>query len=422
MRGAWKFYLVGVAAWFIFAGTSMAQPVPAVPLAPAPVAAAPAASGGGLWSFLIPSADQKAACKEHWCNSAIGKLVGAAMQPVAAFSGGLITDRCAIPTAAELAAPEDSAEGAAALIKADELAAKKRREDVRYLGTVDCSRWPEAETALILSLRADRNECVRFEAALALSRGCCCTPKTVAALSITVSGSNRDGFPIEKSERVRMAAAHALDHCLACLQPLNPILPVPVDDRKNDKKGTGELTQAPANGVTTAAATKPAAQPAPVQKVNFYQQVDHKTIAPLVEKARADQAQIQHNNGNKTTRTNGLFEIVTHSFTPPAVEVEGPAGYPAQTTQQYLQPYPQYREPQIIQPAVNQNRGLIPAMLGNGSRPANGAISPYNQSTITPARVRVESTTPYAPSRTPATGASNSTYIAPMSVNDILQQ
>src|SRR5262249_5300074 len=69
----------------------------------------------------------------------------------------------------------------------------------------------------INALRADRNECVRYEAALSLGRGCCCTKNVLAALSITVSGSDRDGNPSENSERVRAAAQFALDHCLARL-------------------------------------------------------------------------------------------------------------------------------------------------------------------------------------------------------------
>src|SRR5207237_2362732 len=118
---------------------------------------------------------------------------------------------------ADLAKPSDSPAGAAAKIKADEAAAKARREAVRYLGTVDCHYWPEAQDALINALRADRNECVRLEAAWVLGRGCCCTKKTIVALSITVAGSDRDGNPYEDSDRVKAAAAAALAHCLGCL-------------------------------------------------------------------------------------------------------------------------------------------------------------------------------------------------------------
>jgi hypothetical protein len=109
--------------------------------------------------------------------------------------------------------PPDSAGGAAAAIKKDEADAKARRLAVRYLGTVDCFRYPQASEALRLSLRADPNECVRWEAALALRNGCCCTNAIIKALEMTVTGSKADGFPEEKSDRVRAAAAEALARC-----------------------------------------------------------------------------------------------------------------------------------------------------------------------------------------------------------------
>jgi len=107
------------------------------------------------------------------------------------------------------------AEEAAQKIKADEAQAKARRAAIKYLGTVDCHYFPEAEKALIGGLLNDRNECVRLEAALALGHGCCCTKKTIEALQVTVSGSNKLGNPGETSERVKAAAFAALQRCLA---------------------------------------------------------------------------------------------------------------------------------------------------------------------------------------------------------------
>src|SRR5439155_21995997 len=104
----------------------------------------------------------------------------------------------------------------AAQIKKSEAQAKARKAAVRYLGTVDCHWFPEAEAGLVNALRGDTNECVRFEAAISLGHGCCCTKKTIAALSMTVSGGNKDGKPSENSERVKAAAMYALQHCLAC--------------------------------------------------------------------------------------------------------------------------------------------------------------------------------------------------------------
>src|SRR2546425_250805 len=83
------------------------------------------------------------------------------------------------PTAMSCVSP---AEAAAAKIRADEAGAKARRTAVKYLATVDCHYYPEAEAALIAALRADRNECVRLEAALALGGGCCCTRNAAQAL------------------------------------------------------------------------------------------------------------------------------------------------------------------------------------------------------------------------------------------------
>jgi hypothetical protein len=90
------------------------------------------------------------------------------------------------------------------------------------LAGADCHYWPEVTDALIGSLRADRNECVRLAAALALNHGCCCNRATIKALTITVSGSNEDGNPSETSERVKAAAMAALVHCLSCYVEVEP--------------------------------------------------------------------------------------------------------------------------------------------------------------------------------------------------------
>jgi hypothetical protein len=103
--------------------------------------------------------------------------------------------------------------GAAARIVSDERGARARRAAVRLLGTMDAHRWPEVEQALIASLRADRNEAVRLEAARALAQGNCCTEKTRAALQITADGTDQDGNAAETSARVKKAAREALKVC-----------------------------------------------------------------------------------------------------------------------------------------------------------------------------------------------------------------
>src|SRR5262249_41623781 len=153
-----------------------------------------------------PTPEQKANCRACICNTGLGQLFSNSLKPAAAFTGGILGPICPglnDPLKDDLLKPADSAEGAASQIKADEANAKARRAAVRYLGTVDCNWWPEAQDALVNALRADRNECVRLEAAWALSRGCCCTKKVVEALAIAISCSSRDGNPKETSDRVR---------------------------------------------------------------------------------------------------------------------------------------------------------------------------------------------------------------------------
>jgi hypothetical protein len=155
--------------------------------------------------------------------------------PVGAVSGGFIPPLCPIaPTPDQIAALEKAVPGGAAAtaakIKASEADAKARVAAVEYLGTVDCSRWKEATKALIISLRADTNECVRYAAATVLNSGCCCNKDTIEALRICVAGEDKDGNPAETSVRVKAAAFNALQNCLTKVpevlpeeQPRSPI-------------------------------------------------------------------------------------------------------------------------------------------------------------------------------------------------------
>jgi hypothetical protein len=197
-------------------------------------------------------------------------LLGGFVTPLSAATGGVISPLCP-PNAAnpsDLAKPPTSAEGAAARIKKDEAEAKARRAAVRYLGTVDCRHWPEAEEALINALRADRNECVRFEAASALGNGCCCTKKVVEALRLTVTMSAKDGNPAENSPRVRHRAEVALEHCQSCadpgvLQPRQPERPARPETPTSASKAPGAALEmdsrrngdAPAGTLLAASAT-----------------------------------------------------------------------------------------------------------------------------------------------------------------------
>jgi hypothetical protein len=229
----WQKWCAGLA---LMAGVSpaaraqvpVAAPAPAfIPGAPVPSAAgaAPVAGAGNMWGFLCMTPEQKLQCKMCFCNSAIGRIFNASMAPVAALSGGLFGTCCPLINPAALLLPPDSAAGAAARVMADEADAKARRAAVCYLGTVDCNYWPEAQDALIVSLRADRNPCVRLQAALVLNRGCCCTLPIIEALVLTVSGSDADGNPREDCERVKAAAYTALEHCLSCYAQIVEVKP-----------------------------------------------------------------------------------------------------------------------------------------------------------------------------------------------------
>ncbi len=257
--------------------------IPAGPPAAVPVAGAPAPLPGtplaapappnNLWSFLCPTPDQKAACKAKLCAIPLVQLLNNSMAPVTALSGGLFPPCCPPVSQADLMMPPDSAQGAAARIKQDELESKARRAAVRYLGTVDCNYWPEAQKALINALRADKNECVRLEAALSLGKGCCCTKPVIMALALTVSGGTEDKNPAEDSECVKAAAQAALDHCLSCFVEIEPV-PKPI------KGGEGERPAI----IKTSEVSK--SLPPVKTAEEYYQQVRGMSRQDVIEKVR----------------------------------------------------------------------------------------------------------------------------------------
>jgi hypothetical protein len=272
MREGWvmftrgKVWITGLMLLLIAVSAQAQVPaIPAAPAAPAAAGAVPAAAPAGhLWSLICMTPDQKANLKNCFCNSALGKMISTTAGPLALYSGGLLGSFCPTgPTAADLASPADSPGGAAARIKQQEAEAKKRRADVRYLGTVDCHRFPEAEAALISALRGDTNECVRLEAALALNRGCCCTKPIIDALTATVTGSTKDNFPEETSQRVRSAAMDSLQHCLACYrQKIDPVPPEKPAGPARPEQPMTQVTSYAAQGDIRPAAYPVAPEPA----------------------------------------------------------------------------------------------------------------------------------------------------------------
>lgn len=245
-----------VAGLMLTASAAVAQVpgVPGVPTAPpVPVAAAPAtgvpatlpqAPAKNIWSFFCFNAEQKAAHeakKRKFCQSQAGRMLYGITKPLSLATGGLIGGCCPPEFGAAAAAGAEEKAGndpaaAADKIKKLEAEAAERKAAVRYLGTVDCKRFPEAEATLISALRTDTNECVRYEAALALNRGCCCTKKTVEALILTVAGEEKDGNPAETSPRVRSAAARALTKCCtAGADPADGPAEVPLENPPTGK-------------------------------------------------------------------------------------------------------------------------------------------------------------------------------------------
>ncbi len=245
--------LLGAAAAAAMVVTASAQtPAPAlapdpsaalngvVPPPPSPVGIAPQPflpNGPTIWSRLGVDSVQREFRRRQAARTPLGQLRERIREPLTKLTGGIIPPFAPkIPSVAELKDP--GAVGAAAKAKLDRAGAEERVKAIKYLGTLDCHYWPEAEEALIGALRADRNECVRYEAATALLHGCCCTCKVTVALSIAVSCSEADGNPSERSARVRAVAAHALDRCLAsacCAPELPPLVPE-LDKKDADKK------------------------------------------------------------------------------------------------------------------------------------------------------------------------------------------
>lgn len=192
-----------------------------------PGASAAGSSGGGVLGCFNGLCQIGSQLKTCWCKSPLGQMMGTIISPFSCLTGGIIPQCCSNPTAQDLAQP--GAEGAASAIQKNAADAKARREAVKYLGTVDCHWFPEAETALIGALRADPIECVRWEAAHQLRNGCCCTKKVIEALRICVAGTSEDHNPSENSPRVRAEAYIALQECLSCGEngdtPVRPEMP-----------------------------------------------------------------------------------------------------------------------------------------------------------------------------------------------------
>lgn len=296
-------------------GVPAAPAVPGIPGAPAAPAAgasgtpAAAAAPDNIWSKIFPTADQKAACKKAWCECCFQPLVSMMVKPLMFATGGIIKPCCPGPDQADpadLEKPADSADGAAARIKEDEAGAKERRANVRYLGTVDCARYPEAEKALINALRTDRNECVRWEAAIVLGHGCCCTRKTLEALKLTVEASDKDGNPKETSNRVRAAAEASMSACQGVDTTPEPPEKNPATPKKEEAERADEARIRPRvrpipigkSPVQQVSLQTPAAPP----KIGLVSAVQSATLPPVQMQTRVPTGQ------------RGLIDLIRRGF------------------------------------------------------------------------------------------------------------
>ncbi len=276
-----------------------------------------------------------ASSKQSCCSSPLGALINGAFQPLKFATGGVIPSPCPGPgepshkpgtgTGAGTPGPPGP-EQAAEAIKQDQAQAKARAAAVRYLATVPCHYYPEAEVALITALRTDRSECVRWEAAHALAQGCCCTKRTIAALKITAEASQKDSNPREMSMRVRVEAMNALQHCLAMCgdtvdQPQRPEAPsgepetIPTPPVRNDPVPKRPETPATYNVNASQAVGN-------VQPAGYYDQIETRSTRALLDEARQLVESVRPVQAPlaSTPRGRSLFELwhrASEPVTPP---------------------------------------------------------------------------------------------------------
>lgn len=303
----WKAYIAGLATIASLSGSLWAQApaIPGVPAAPGVPGAAAATPVGGLHQFLGLTPEIKEAKKRYICSKPIGMMMSQMLAPMRAFTGGLFGNCCPGPSLLDTLKP--GAEGAANKIKKDEAEAKARRAAMRYLGTVDCHFWPEAEKELIGGLRADRNECVRWEAAMALGGGCCCTKRTIEALLISATGSDKDGNPSETCDRVRAAAFASLQHCLSCFSE------EVAADKKLDKPPEAPKPEAPKDKPE-----KLSGLDSSLQLTGYYDKLDAKPMSQTVSEARkavsAGSGLSFKEHRKLPSGERGMYNILAHSL------------------------------------------------------------------------------------------------------------
>lgn len=320
--------LAGVAPGVASAQFAGGPAVPAVPQPPIP-GAAPAGIGaaGPRVGFFQRAKQNFGSCVQNLLQSPLGQLLNNLTKPLSALTGGVIPTLEKPPSVEDTKQP--GAGGAAALGKKDAAEAAKRRADVKYLGTLDCRYYPEATAALAAALRTDPSECVRYEAALALARGCCCNQTTIKALTAAVSGYEEDGNPGERSARVRCTAAAALERCLACyvqsgggadaLKPDPDCGPKKEKPKEEDK---GKEGTKPKEGVSA-----PGNSPPTAKQVERAREV----LSGFIEAYATTEAMHGAKAATGSRKTPGILEAQAPMPTPTMTPVMTPASYVART-------------------------------------------------------------------------------------------
>jgi hypothetical protein len=315
----WKVVCTGLVALASLTPQLPAQ-APAAPAAPDLAGPSTGVDPGGLAKFLGISKDQKEAMKRRCCKNPLMQLINNSMAPTRALTGGALGNCCPTePSLQDMQKP--GVEGVCAKIKKDAAGVKARRAAVRCVGAADCHYWPEAEGALIGALRSDRSECVRWDAAVALGDGCCCTKRTMEALLISATGSDRDGNPGETCERVKAAAYTSLQHCLACFSQ-----EVPGDIKKGPEVPVPEKVQ------PTAAVGD---DDKPIFTA-YYRNLDKKPMSQTIEEARKASESFSVGGGEAAAGLNlpsghrGLVDIFSTAMATPTggskpMGSEGPA-------------------------------------------------------------------------------------------------
>ena len=387
LLGSW---LAALALLCAAQSASAQAPAAAVPAAGVPAGAAGAA--GTAATAVKPGCLEKIcvrceAFRRKLCVTPAGALINNMTRPLTTLTGGVIPPFCPIlPSAADLAKP--GVAGAAAEGKKDAAEAKARQMDVRYLGTLDCRYYPNASKGLADGLRMDPSECVRFEAAQALSRGCCCNKVTLAALEASVSGMDIDGNPGERSVRVRCTAAIALEKCLACYVAPAPE-PEPVDPKKvlEGPKGEGPMKKDDEKPQDTDAKPPLSQSPAPaaiakarktlIAFQELYANTQHPALTPGSGPG-SDQSLFSILKGN-TVEPAPRTVVATATPEPAPLPIEKIASKPVEVEPAVTNTKPAFTSAPVIKMLkVEPETPVIPvpAVMPQSAAPLTGIIAP----------------------------------------------